>query len=65
MLQEASLGTFLFDLLTEQEEIMDEQTQHIRFDIVLLANRLIGVCLLNTSSIKSRYLPVFSSSDDS
>jgi putative phosphoribosyl transferase len=43
VLQEASLGTFLFDLLTEQEEIMDEQTRHLRFDIVLLANRLIGV----------------------
>jgi putative phosphoribosyl transferase len=43
VLQEASLGTFLFDLLTEQEEIIDEQTRHLRFDIVLLANRLIGV----------------------
>jgi putative phosphoribosyl transferase len=42
VLQEASLGTLLFDLLTEQEEIMDEQTRHLRFDIVLLANRLIG-----------------------
>jgi putative phosphoribosyl transferase len=42
VLQEASLGTLLFDLLTEQEEIIDEQTRHLRFDIVLLANRLIG-----------------------
>lgn len=41
VLQEASLGTLLFDLLTEQEEIIDEQTRHLRFDIVLLANRLI------------------------
>jgi dienelactone hydrolase len=40
VLQEASLGTLLFDLLTEQEEIIDEQTLHLRFDIVLLANRL-------------------------
>ena len=43
VLQEAGLGTLLFDLLTEQEEIIDEQTRHLRFDIVLLANRLIGV----------------------
>jgi putative phosphoribosyl transferase len=32
----------LFDLLTEDEEIIDEQTRHLRFDIGLLANRLIG-----------------------
>jgi putative phosphoribosyl transferase len=42
VLQEASLGTLLFDLLTEDEEIIDEQTRHLRFDIGLLANRLIG-----------------------
>jgi putative phosphoribosyl transferase len=42
VLQEADLGTLLFDLLTEDEEIIDEQTRHLRFDIGLLANRLIG-----------------------
>ena len=42
VLQEAGLGTFLFDLLTEDEELIDEQTHHLRFDIGLLANRLIG-----------------------
>jgi dienelactone hydrolase len=41
ILQEASLGTLLFDLLTEDEEIIDEQTRHLRFDIELLADRLI------------------------
>jgi len=41
VLQEASLGTLLFDLLTEDEEIIDEQTRHLRFDIELLADRLI------------------------
>jgi putative phosphoribosyl transferase len=40
-LQEARLGTLLFDLLTEDEEIIDEQTRHLRFDIELLADRLI------------------------
>ncbi len=42
VLQEANLGTLLFDLLTEEEELIDEQTRHLRFDIGLLANRLIG-----------------------
>ena len=43
VLQEASLGTLLFfDMLTQQEEIIDEQTRHLRFDIVFLVNRLIG-----------------------
>jgi putative phosphoribosyl transferase len=43
VLQEANLGTLLCDLLTEDEEIIDEQTRHLRFDIGLLANRLIGI----------------------
>ncbi len=42
ILQEAHLGTLLFDLLTEDEEMIDEQTRHLRFDIELLANRLLG-----------------------
>jgi putative phosphoribosyl transferase len=41
VLQEAGLGTLLFDLLTEDEEVIDEQTRHLRFDIGLLAERLI------------------------
>jgi putative phosphoribosyl transferase len=43
VLQDAGLGTLLFDLLTEEEEIVDEQTRHLRFDIGLLANRLVAV----------------------
>src|ERR671914_538729 len=42
VLQEANLGTLLFDLLTGDEELIDEQTRHLSFDIGLLANRLIG-----------------------
>jgi putative phosphoribosyl transferase len=42
ILQQANLGTLLFDLLTEEEEVIDEQTRHLRFDIDLLANRLVG-----------------------
>lgn len=40
-MQQANIGTLLFDLLTEEEEIIDEQTRHLRFDIELLANRLV------------------------
>jgi pimeloyl-ACP methyl ester carboxylesterase len=42
VLQEASLGTLLFDLLTEKEEAIDRYTAHLRFDISLLADRLVG-----------------------
>jgi pimeloyl-ACP methyl ester carboxylesterase len=33
----------LFDLLTEEEEVIDERTSHLRFDIGLLTNRLVAV----------------------
>ena len=36
------LGTMLFDLLTEEEEEQDRSTGHLRFDIDLLARRLLG-----------------------
>lgn len=41
-LNEAGLATLLIDLLTEQEEVVDERTGHLRFDISLLADRLVG-----------------------
>jgi dienelactone hydrolase len=40
VLQEAGLGTVLVDLLTEQEEMVDLSTRHLRFDIGLLSDRL-------------------------
>lgn len=43
MLREAGLGTLLFDLLTREEEVIDSFTRHLRFDIVLLADRLAAV----------------------
>jgi len=42
VLQEARIGTLLFDLLTEEEDRMYER----RFDIGLLARRLVGTTLL-------------------
>ncbi len=41
-LQEAGLATLLFDLLTPDEEAVDMHTAHLRFDIELLAGRLVG-----------------------
>src|SRR5688572_18775384 len=42
-LRQAPLGTLLFDLLTKSEEALDMQTRHLRFDIGLLASRLVAV----------------------
>lgn len=39
-LQQGGVGTLLIDLLTLEEEKIDEQTAHLRFDIPLLAERL-------------------------
>jgi putative phosphoribosyl transferase len=41
-LQEGAVATLLFDLLTPEEEQIDQQTRHLRFDINLLARRTIG-----------------------
>jgi dienelactone hydrolase len=41
-LQEAGLATLLIDLLTSDEEAEDAYTAHLRFDIELLAQRLVG-----------------------
>ena len=41
-LRGAGLGTLLVDLLTEDEEAVDQYTAHLRFDIGLLADRLAG-----------------------
>jgi putative phosphoribosyl transferase len=42
VLQEAALATLLVDLLTHEEEAIDLRTAHLRFDIGLLAERLVG-----------------------
>jgi dienelactone hydrolase len=39
-LREAGLATLLIDLLTEEEEAIDAQTAHLRFDVEMLAVRL-------------------------
>lgn len=41
-LRSGGLGTLLIDLLTQEEEQIDMRTAHLRFDIELLAQRLVG-----------------------
>src|SRR6267142_1918770 len=41
-LRASGLGTLLVDLLTRDEERVDARTGHLRFDIRLLANRLVA-----------------------
>jgi len=40
-IRQAGIGTLLMDLLTREEERVDAMTCHLRFDISLLANRLV------------------------
>ncbi|HVS61491.1 MAG TPA: alpha/beta family hydrolase [Gemmatimonadaceae bacterium] len=42
VLREAELGTLLLDLLSPEEERIDEVTRHHRFDIGMLADRLVA-----------------------
>ncbi len=42
VLREGGLGTLLLDLLTQEEELVDTRTAHLRFDIELLADRLVA-----------------------
>jgi dienelactone hydrolase len=41
-LRDAGLATLLFDLLTPEEEHAEQRTRHLRFDIGMLARRLVG-----------------------
>jgi putative phosphoribosyl transferase len=45
VLQSHGIATLLFDLLTREEESVDERTGELRFDIKLLAERLSGATL--------------------
>jgi putative phosphoribosyl transferase len=42
LLNEAKVASLLLDLLTADEEAIDARTGHLRFDIELLAQRLVG-----------------------
>jgi dienelactone hydrolase len=57
-LRKAGLATLLIDLLTADEEAVDVHTAHLRFDIALLAERLVGATHWLTTSPKTAKLPV-------
>ena len=42
VLRKGGMGTLLLDLLTEEEEAVDDRTAQLRFDIDMLATRLVG-----------------------
>src|SRR5882724_9668325 len=58
LLNEAKLATLLVDLLTSDEEAIDLRTAQIRFDIDLLAERLVGVTDWLTEQPDTRHLRV-------
>ena len=57
-LQEGRLGTLLIDLLTEEEEEIDLETRHLRFDIPMLAERLAGAIDWLCDQESTRNLPI-------
>jgi dienelactone hydrolase len=58
LLNEANLATLLIDLLTSEEEMIDLRAAHLRFDIGLLAERLIAVTDWLTQYPDTRHLRV-------
>ena len=58
VLNSHSIGTLLFDLLTREEEFIDQSTGELRFDIPFLAKRLIGATKWVVNSPDMRELKV-------
>ena len=58
VLQSKGLATLLFDLLTNEEESIDRGTSKLRFDIPLLAGRLVDVTQWATRNTETRNLAV-------
>lgn len=57
-LNEAGLATLLVDLLTEEEEVVDQHTRELRFNIGLLADRLVGATQWLAEDPRTASLPV-------
>jgi len=64
VLQRASLGTLLMDLLTQDEDAIDQFTRQFRFDISLLSDRLTGAIdwLQQQSEIRDLGIGLFGAS---
>src|SRR5690348_5689225 len=57
-LNKAHLATLLIDLLTHDEEQVDQRTAHLRFDIHLLAERLMAIATWLGQQQETRQLNV-------
>ena len=57
-LQSHGIATLLFDLLTREEESVDQRTAKLRFDIGLLAGRLVGATKWVTQHAATRTLTI-------
>lgn len=57
-LQQSALATLLLDLLTTEEEAVDLRTRHLRFDIELLAQRLVSTTDWLARESGTRHLPI-------
>ncbi|MFL6208727.1 MAG: dienelactone hydrolase family protein [Pyrinomonadaceae bacterium] len=64
VIRAAGVGTLLFDLLTREEEAVDIYTRHLRFDIGLLADRLVAATnwLKGTGELAHLHVGYFGSS---
>jgi pimeloyl-ACP methyl ester carboxylesterase len=64
VLQARRMGTLLFDLLTHREELLDERTAELRFDIAFLAERLRDATqfILRDPNIRRLYVGYFGAS---
>ncbi len=58
VLNNAGLATLLFDLLTPEEELSDSRTAELRFDIPLLAGRLLHATTWTREQEQIRTLPI-------
>jgi putative phosphoribosyl transferase len=56
------VATLLFDLLTRDEENIDNYTRHLRFDMGLLAERLVDAALWITGEFPTLRIGYFGSS---
>jgi len=57
-IREKKVGTLLFDLLTREEEAVDERTRQLRFDLSLLALRLTDATIWIKRNVDARHLRV-------
>jgi len=58
ILHDHNIATLLTDLLTSEEEEIDLQTRHLRFDIPMLANRLVEIANWAKEDLRTKDLNI-------